>query len=92
MVVLGSLLGLLGLVLASLAAAAGWALFAQRDGRFLTTPTERYAVSSSALTTPALDVLVDPELPTGSQAVRLMLRATSADPAQPVFVGVGPRD
>ena len=93
LLVLGSLLGLAGLVVASLATATGWAAFAQRDGRFLTSPTERYTVSSYALTTAEMDVLVDEELPAARFPVAsLMLRATAADPDRPVFVGVGPRD
>ncbi|MCW2810100.1 MAG: hypothetical protein JWP61_558 [Friedmanniella sp.] len=89
----GVLLGLLGLILAGLASASGWALYQQRDGRFLTSPVGRYAVSTSALTTTGLEVFVDSQLPTARPgAARLMVRASGADPARPVFVGIGPRD
>jgi hypothetical protein len=89
--VLGALLGLLGLTLAGLAAAAGWAAVQQRGGGFLTAPTQRYSVSSYALTTTNLNILIDDGLPSAARpdATRVMVRATPADPAKPVFVGIG---
>src|SRR5215213_10059876 len=60
LVVFGSLLALVGLALTAIAISLGWVAFAQRDGRFLTTPVERYEVDSYALTTQELNVLVDP--------------------------------
>jgi hypothetical protein len=91
--VAGALLGLLGLTLAGLATAAGWAAAQQRDGGFITAPTHRYAVSSSALTTTNLDVLIDDDLPSAArpEAARVMVRATPADPAKPVFIGIAPQ-
>jgi hypothetical protein len=93
LLVFGALLGLLGLTLAGAAAAAGWAVVQQRGGGFVTTPTHRYAVSTYALTTTDLKVLVNDGLPSAARpdAARVMVRATSADPAKPVFVGIGPR-
>ena len=91
--VAGALLGLLGLTLAGVAAAAGWAAVQQRGGGFITAPTQRYAVSSYALTTTDLNVIIDDGLPSAARpdAARVMVRATPADPAKPVFVGIAPR-
>ncbi len=93
LLVFGTLLGLAGLVLASVAAASAWAMVQQRNGQFLTTPTERYAVGSHALTTTELRVLIDDQLPANRfQATQLMIRVAAADPTQPVFVGIGASD
>lgn len=93
LLVLGTLLGLVGLVLASLAAAAGWASVQQRDGGFLTSPTQRYSVSTYALTSAELEVMIDDEVPTEvSQATSMMVRASSADPGEAIFVGIGPKE
>ena len=91
--VAGALLGLIGLTLAGLATAAAWAAVQQRDGGFITAPTHRYTVSSYALTTTDLDVLIDDDLPTAARpdAARVMVRATPANPAKPVFVGIAPQ-
>ena len=91
--VAGALLGLLGLTLAGLATAASWAAVQQRGGGFITAPTQRYAVSSYALTTTDLNVLIDDGLPSAARpdATRVMVRATPADPAKPVFVGIAPQ-
>ena len=91
--VAGALLGLLGLTLAGVAAAASWAAVQQRDGGFITAPTQRYAVNSYALTTTDLNVIIDDGLPSAARpdAARVMVRATPADPAKPVFVGIAPR-
>ena len=93
LMVAGALLGLLGLTLAGVAAAASWAAVQQRDGGFITAPTQRYAVSSYALTTTDLNVIIDDGLPSAARpdAARVMVRATPADPAKPVFVGIAPR-
>lgn len=89
----GILLGLLGLITASLAAASGWATYQQRDGRYLTGPTERYSVSSYALTTTELSVLTGQQQPTASAPVAsVLVRATAADPGQAVFIGVASAD
>jgi len=87
MLIIGCLLGLVGLALAGAASASAVAMFAQRDGQFLTTPTERYAVDSHALTTTGIDLL-DDQLPTPATAVELMIQATPTDGDRPVFLGV----
>ena len=93
LMVAGALLGLLGLTLAGLATAAGWAAVQQRDGGFITAPTHRYAVNSYALTTTDLDVLIDDGLPSAARpdVPRVLVRATPADPAKPVFIGIAPQ-
>ena len=93
LMVAGALLGLLGLTLAGLATAAAWAAVQQRDGGFITAPTHRYAVSTYALTTTDLDVLIDDDLPAAARpdAARVMVRATPASPAKPVFIGIAPQ-
>ena len=86
LLVVGTALGLLGLVVGGLAAASGWAAFQQRDGRFLTTPTERYSVSSYALVTREITVIVDDELPSSRPPIgQLRLQATARRP-QPARV------
>ena len=93
LMVAGALLGLLGLTLAGLATAAGWAAVQQRDGGFVTAPTHRYAVNGYALTTTDLDVLIDDGLPSAArpEVARVLVRATPADPAKPVFIGIAPQ-
>ena len=59
MVVFGVLLLGLGLILAGVAAPLGAALTQQRDGGFLSSPTERYEVASYAITSQRLDVVLD---------------------------------
>lgn len=86
----GVVLTLAGLVVAGLASASAWGLYAQRDGRFVSAPTARYAVDSYALTTTDLHVVLDrgPQPAVGSPA-RVAVEAAGADPSQPVFVGLG---
>ncbi|HEY5978508.1 MAG TPA: hypothetical protein VIT41_02635 [Microlunatus sp.] len=94
LLVAGVLLGIAGLVLAGVASAAGWVNFQQRDGMFLTAPTQRYVVSSYALTTTEARVLVDDRLPAGTRPpiTQLKLHVTAADAGGAIFVGVGPGD
>ena len=93
LVVFGSLLALVGLALTAIAISLGWVAFAQRDGRFLTTPVERYAVDSYALTTQELNVLVDPGTPTLARGdiARVLVRGTSARADGEIFIGIGPQ-
>ena len=52
MLVPGTLSALLGLGLLAGAGAVGWANYQQRDNGFFTTPVERFAADSYALTSP----------------------------------------
>ncbi|MDQ0754882.1 DUF4389 domain-containing protein [Arthrobacter sp. B3I4] len=94
MLVLGTLAALLGLGLLAGAAFSGWANYQQRDGRYFTTPSERYSVDSYALTSPRLNVMsdagpagVDPAGIAGS----VMLRGSTADSARQIFIGIAPQ-
>ena len=89
LLVIGTVLTLVGLTLAAVAAAFGWATFMQRDGAFLISPNERYEVDSYAITTEQLEV-VTPQVVQGDIS-RLLLRAESADPNGEIFVGIGPQ-
>ena len=93
LMVAGALLGLVGLTLAGVAAAASWAAVQQRGGGFITAPTQRYAVDSYALTTTDINVIIDDGLPSAARpdAARVIVRATPANPAKPIFVGIAPR-
>ncbi len=90
LIVVGSLLALIGL---GLALGGGALLVAQgtlRDGEgFFTTSSQRFASTGRALATRDLSVangtpqgLADNDLAT------LRVRATSVDPAKPVFIGI----
>jgi len=94
MLVLGTLLAMLGLGLLAGAGFTGWANYQQRDGGYFTTPSERYTADSYALTSPRLDVMtevgpggVDPAAMAGS----VMLRGSTADSAQQIFIGIAPQ-
>ena len=94
MLILGAVLALIGLALTGAAAGLGAAVFQQRDQGYLTSPTERYAVDSYAITSEQLEVVLDDNdlnLGRSGPIASLMLRATSPVPGQDVFVGVGPR-
>jgi hypothetical protein len=94
MLVLGVLLSLVGLTLAGVAAPLGAALFQQGDEGYVMSSTERYTVDTYAITSERLEVVLDEGLPTSGRAgpvASFMLRATSANSGQDVFVGVGPQ-
>ena len=87
-------MALIGLALTGAAAGLGAAVFQQRDQGYLTSPTQRYAVDSYAITSEQLEVVLDDNdlnLGRNGPIASLMLRATSPVPGQDVFVGVGPR-
>jgi hypothetical protein len=93
LLVLGTVLGVLGLVVGGLAAASGWAAVEQGDDGFLTTPTQRYSVDSYALTTSEVTVIIDDAQPGSRPPIgELLVQATPDDSNRPVFVGIGPRD
>ena len=59
-----------------------------------TAPAERYTVDTYAITSQRLDVVLDRGLPSAGRTgpvASFMLQATSADPGQEIFVGVGPQ-
>ncbi len=82
---------LLALTAAGLFTGGGLALWADRTQRdtagYLTTETQRFATATYALATEGIDLRVDgPDWLYALDTVRI--RATGADPATPLFVGV----
>ncbi|MET1036522.1 MAG: DUF4389 domain-containing protein [Arthrobacter sp.] len=95
MLVAGTLMALAGCGLLAVAAGLGWANAQQQDGRFLTSPVERFRVASHALTTPGLDVMVEDGMPAGFPSDGLgsiLLRGAAPFEGQEIFLGVAPRD
>ena len=68
----------------------------QRDGgRAFASPREHFETSESALASEKVDLFEGADLPKGFGAEdlgRVLLRATSTDPGQEIFIGIGPRD
>ncbi|MGY2744709.1 DUF4389 domain-containing protein [Arthrobacter sp. UYCu723] len=94
MLVLGTLSALLGLGLLAGAGAAGWANYQQRDNGFFSTPSERYAADSYALTSPRLDVMTDGRFPEAGPVNvpgSIMIRGSAADAAKAIFIGIAPQ-
>ena len=93
MLVLGTLSALLGLGLLAAAGAAGFANYLQRDNGYFTTPSERYATNSYALTSPRLDIMADEGVPDTSPVgvVGSVMLGGSAAAGKEIFIGIGPR-
>ncbi|HSO91699.1 MAG TPA: DUF4389 domain-containing protein, partial [Arthrobacter sp.] len=93
MLVLGTLSALLGLGLLASAGAAGFANYLQRDNGYFTTPSERYATNSYALTTPRLDIMADEGVPDTAPlgVVGSVMIGGSAAAGKEIFIGIGPR-
>lgn len=94
MLVLGTLSALLGLGLLAAAGAAGFANYLQRDNGYFTTPSERYATNSYALTTPRLDIMADEGVPDTAPVgvVGSVMIGGSAAAGKEIFIGIGPRN
>jgi hypothetical protein len=92
-VVVGSILGLVGLGLLAGGVVLTWAALTDRDDDgFVHTDTERFSSGGFAITSDDIDLGSDTEagdwgLDVGD-LVRVRVRATTADPAAPVFVGI----
>lgn len=92
MIIVGAVVGMAGLMMATITLAAGWASVTQgRDG-LLTSPPQRYTVSSYAITSTDLTVLSGDLSPVQPPVASTKLQATSSDPSSAVFVGIGPTD
>ena len=94
MLVLGTLSALLGLGLLAGSGAVGWANYQQRDNGFFTTPVERFATNSYALTSPRLDIMTESSFPETAPVVvpgSILLRGAAADPTKAVFIGIAPQ-
>ncbi|MBT2554781.1 DUF4389 domain-containing protein [Arthrobacter sp. ISL-5] len=95
MVVLGTLSALLGLGLLAGAVGVGWLNFQQRDEGYFTTQTHRFEVSSYAITSAGLDIMVGGRLPDvipSDSAGSILLRGASATPGKEIFIGVAPQE
>ena len=94
MLVLGTLSALLGLGLLAAAGAAGFANYLQRDNGYFTTPSERYATNSYALTSPRLDIMADEGVPDTAPVgvVGSVMLGGSAAAGKEIFIGIGPRN
>jgi hypothetical protein len=91
LIVLGSIVALLGLGLAAGGGFLLWADQSQRERGYLTTPAERFATSTYALTRERLEV--DAGGPNwiwnGNWLGKVRIRAEAAS-AKPLFIGIGP--
>jgi hypothetical protein len=92
LLVLGTILALLGLGLLAGAAGTGWANAQQRDGGYLTTPTERYQSPFYALTTQGLNIMADRSVPDviNDGAGRLLVQG-STESGKDLFIGIAPQ-
>ena len=95
LLVVGSLLALIGLGLAAGGGVIVWANGTQRDADgYFTTSTERFRTATYALTSDQVDLGAEGEHAGWAADVgdfaRVRVRAESAAPGRPVFVGIGP--
>lgn len=90
LLVLGTILAMVGLGLLAGAAGTGWANAQQRDGGYLTTPTERFRSPFFALTSPGLNIVEDGFVPdfVTNDAGRLLLQG-STESEKELFIGIG---
>ncbi|MCU1522175.1 MAG: hypothetical protein JWN19_2560 [Arthrobacter sp.] len=94
MLVLGTLSALFGLGLLAGAGAAGWANYQQRDNRYFTTPSARFAAESYALTSPRLGVTTEDgfsDMAPVNLPGSIVVRGSAADPAKQIFIGIAPQ-
>jgi hypothetical protein len=95
MLVLGTLSALLGLGLLAGAFGVGWLNFQQRDEGYFTTQSHRFEVSSYAITSAGLDIMVGGRLPDvipTDSAGSVLLRGATATPGKGIFIGVAPQE
>lgn len=94
MLVLGTLSALFGLSLLVGAAGTGWANYLQRNNGYFTTPSERFAANSYALSSPPLDVMTGGRFDR-TRAVNvpasIVLRGSPADAGKAIFLGIAPQ-
>jgi hypothetical protein len=94
MLVLGSLLALIALGLMAGGAYSLWLHTTQRSDGYVMTSSERFSTPGYALATRTLKVSSDvPSFLYGSDWLGdVRIRGESADPAQPVFIGIARKD
>ena len=90
LVVVGALVTLLGMGLLAAGCAGVWADQTQREDGYLSTPTDRFATETSAITSESLK-LVDSEIPDWliSEDVLGKVRLRASGSQKDVFVGIG---
>lgn len=93
MLVLGILFSMLGIGLVFGGIGASWVNSLQNDGGYLTSPSERFDVDSSAIISAGPDNMRDDAypgpLPRDVGSIRIW--AESASPGKEIFVGIAPR-
>lgn len=95
LLVIGVVFAVLGFSLTAASAATGVVALQQQDGRYLTTPAERFSVDGSAIVSQSFTI--DPGIEGGSVAlsnevIQVALRGAAAEPDGSIFLGVGPTD
>lgn len=89
----GSLLALVAIGMLAGGGALAWLDHSQRDAAgYLTSPVRTFATSTSALTTDRIHLGATTDVAPSSFLGTIRIRATATDPAQPVFVAIGPHD
>ena len=90
---LGAVLGLVSLGLIAGGGAVTWLDHTQRDANgFLTSPSRTFTTSTYAITTDRIDLGSTTSSAPSSILGTVRIRATSSNPAVPVFVGIGRHD
>ncbi|HET7139131.1 MAG TPA: DUF4389 domain-containing protein [Arthrobacter sp.] len=93
MLILGIVFSMLGVGLLVGGIGASWATSLQNDGGYLTSPSERFDVDSSAIIFAGSDTMRDRTapgpLPFDVGSIRIL--AKPADPGKEIFVGIAPR-
>lgn len=93
MLILGILFSMLGIGLLFGGIGASWVNSLQNDGGYLTSPSERFDVDSSAIISAGPDNMRDDAypgpLPFDVGSIRIL--AESANPGKEIFVGIAPR-
>src|ERR671937_225200 len=88
LIVVASLLGLLGLGLLAAGGGLQWGIHAKRDAAgYFTTHTHRFSTKTYALTHEGVDIGIPSFVHAGSLGT-IRIRATSATPSKPIFVGI----
>jgi hypothetical protein len=91
--VIGSIVGLIALALLAAAGVATWATNSQRDAAgYLSTDTRTFSTADYAVTSDGIDLGSSADWVTpGDLLGTVRVRAATTDPADAVFIGVGPQ-
>lgn len=93
MLIIGVLFSMIGLGLVLGGIGASFVNAAQNDGGYISSPTERFAVDSSAITSGRIEGLRNEDVPgpLPFDVGNIRIRAESASEGKDVFVGIAPR-